>query len=60
MKTTIISLFLGLLAAVSVSFAAPKGHAEVKVDGKPIDLKKLTDQEIITLSELILKAAGKK
>lgn len=60
-KTAIVSLVLGLIAAVSISFAAPapKGHAEIKVDGKPVDLKRLTDQEVITLATLVMKAAGK-
>lgn len=61
LKTVIISLFVGLMAAISTSFAAPapKGHAEIKVDGKPVDLKRLTDQEVITLATLVMKAAGK-
>ena len=51
-----------MLATViaSTAMATPsKGAAEVKVDGKPIDLKKLTTEEVIQLSNLILKAAGK-
>lgn len=60
-NTIIISAILGFVAATSISFAAPapKGHAEIKVDGKPVDLKKLSAEEVMTLANLVLKAAGK-
>lgn len=57
MKTLLAIL---TLAIASTSFAAGKGNAVVTLDGKPIDLKRLTTEEVVQLSGLILKAGGKK
>lgn len=58
MKILPLLIFLSVLSFAGQVVSAPKAHASIKVDGKDVDLSKLTAAEIVTLSDLILKASG--